>query len=115
MLLDEPFSSLDATLREHVREDAIAVLRATGTPVLMVTHEADEAVRVADQIHACWERPHPAKRHAGAAVRGLASPFVASFFGPLNRFKGWVIAGSVSTPPSGSRWRICPTARRWWC
>jgi iron(III) transport system ATP-binding protein len=27
-----------------------------------------------------------------------ASPFVASFFGPLNRFKGWVVAGLVSTP-----------------
>jgi iron(III) transport system ATP-binding protein len=55
MLLDEPFSSLDATLREQVREDCIAILRASATPVLMVTHDADEAVRVADRIHVMQE------------------------------------------------------------
>ena len=55
ILLDEPFSSLDATLREHVRDDAIAVLRRSGTPVLMVTHDAEEAVRVADRIHVMLE------------------------------------------------------------
>jgi iron(III) transport system ATP-binding protein len=98
MLLDEPFSSLDATLREHVREDAIAVLRATGTPVLMVTHEADEAVRVADQIHVMLEGRILQSGTPAELYARPASPFVASFFGPLNRFKGWVIAGMVSTP-----------------
>jgi putative ABC transport system ATP-binding protein len=98
MLLDEPFSSLDATLREHVREDAIAVLRATGTPVLMVTHEADEAVRVADQIHVMLDGHILQSGTPAQLYARPASPFVASFFGPLNRFKGWVIAGMVSTP-----------------
>jgi iron(III) transport system ATP-binding protein len=98
MLLDEPFSSLDATLREHVREDAVAVLRATGTPVLMVTHEADEAVRVADQIHVMLDGRIVQSGTPAQLYARPASPFVASFFGPLNRFKGWVIAGSVSTP-----------------
>jgi iron(III) transport system ATP-binding protein len=98
MLLDEPFSSLDATLREHVREDAIAVLRATGTPVLMVTHEADEAVRVADQIHVMLDGRILQSGTPAQLYARPASPFVASFFGPLNRFKGWVIAGMVSTP-----------------
>jgi iron(III) transport system ATP-binding protein len=98
MLLDEPFSSLDATLREHVRDDAIAVLRATGTPVLMVTHEADEAVRVADQIHVMLEGRILQSGTPAELYARPASPFVASFFGPLNRFKGWVIAGMVSTP-----------------
>jgi iron(III) transport system ATP-binding protein len=98
MLLDEPFSSLDATLREHVRDDAIAILRAAGTPVLMVTHDADEAVRVADRIHVMLEgrmlqHGTPAELYARPA-----SPFVAGFFGPLNRYKGWVVAGMVSTP-----------------
>jgi iron(III) transport system ATP-binding protein len=98
MLLDEPFSSLDATLREQVREDAIAVLRRAGTPVLMVTHEADEAVRVADQIHVMLDGRIVQSGTPAQLYTRPASPFVASFFGPLNRFKGWVVGGTVSTP-----------------
>jgi iron(III) transport system ATP-binding protein len=98
MLLDEPFSSLDATLRTHVREDAIAILRAAGTPVLMVTHDADEAVLIADRIHVMQDgrilqHGTPAELYARPA-----NPFVAGFFGPLNRYKGWVVGGVVSTP-----------------
>jgi iron(III) transport system ATP-binding protein len=98
MLLDEPFSSLDATLREHVREDAIAVLRRAGSPVLMVTHEADEAVRVADQIHVMLDGRILQSGTPAQLYARPATPFVAAFFGPLNRFKGWVVAGMVSTP-----------------
>jgi iron(III) transport system ATP-binding protein len=64
----------------------------------MVTHDADEAVRVGDRIHVMLEgrmlqHGTPAELYARPA-----SPFVAGFFGPLNRYKGWVVAGMVSTP-----------------
>jgi iron(III) transport system ATP-binding protein len=98
MLLDEPFSSLDATLREQVREDTIALLRAAGTPVLMVTHDADEAVRVADRIHVMLDGRILQSGTPAELYSRPASPFVAGFFGPLNQFKGWVVAGRVSTP-----------------
>jgi iron(III) transport system ATP-binding protein len=98
ILLDEPFSSLDATLREHVRDDAIAVLRRSGTPVLMVTHDAEEAVRVADRIHVMLDGRIIQSGTPAELYRRPATPFVAGFFGPLNRFKGWVVAGQVSTP-----------------
>lgn len=98
ILLDEPFSSLDATLREHVREDAMALLRRWGTPALMVTHDAEEAVRVADRIHVMLDGRIIQSGTPAELYRRPASPFVAGFFGPLNRFKAWVVAGQVSTP-----------------
>ena len=85
-------------MREQLREETVALLRRAGTPVLMVTHDAEEAVRVADQIHVMLEgrivqHGTPAQLYARPAT-----PFVAGFFGPLNRLKGWVVAGMVSTP-----------------
>ena len=88
MLLDEPFSSLDATLREHVREDAIAVLRATGTPVLMVTHEADEAVRVADQIHVMLDGRILQSGTPAAAVCAAGEPVRRQLLRPAQPLQG---------------------------
>jgi iron(III) transport system ATP-binding protein len=50
ILLDEPFSSLDAGLRASVRADVLAVLRATGTTTVLVTHDQDEALSAADHV-----------------------------------------------------------------
>ena len=50
VLLDEPFSALDAGLRESVRAEVRRVLRLAGTTALLVTHDQDEALSVADSI-----------------------------------------------------------------
>jgi iron(III) transport system ATP-binding protein len=50
VLLDEPFSSLDASLRASVRADVLAVLRLAGTTSILVTHDQDEALSMADQV-----------------------------------------------------------------
>jgi iron(III) transport system ATP-binding protein len=50
VLLDEPFSSLDATLREETRREVAAVLRATGATAVLVTHDQAEALSMADQV-----------------------------------------------------------------
>lgn len=50
VLLDEPFSSLDAGLRASVRSDVQDVLRKGGITALLVTHDQDEALSVADQV-----------------------------------------------------------------
>ncbi len=50
MLLDEPFSGLDATLREHVRETTLRVLKESGVATLMVTHDPHEALAAADHV-----------------------------------------------------------------
>jgi len=50
ILLDEPFSSLDAGLRASVRADVLDVLRRAGTTALLVTHDQDEALSSADAV-----------------------------------------------------------------
>ncbi len=50
VLLDEPFSSLDASLRYTLRRDVIHILAQTGTTTILVTHDQDEALALADQI-----------------------------------------------------------------
>ena len=50
LLLDEPFSSLDATLRNRVREEVHALLRAQGVTTVLVTHDQEEALSLADVV-----------------------------------------------------------------
>lgn len=50
LVLDEPFSGLDGCLRDAIREEIFPLLKAQGTPVVLVTHDADEALRHADKI-----------------------------------------------------------------
>ena len=50
VLLDEPFSALDAALRDDVRQDVFAAIRATGATAILVTHDQEEAFAVADQV-----------------------------------------------------------------
>ncbi|RBI77250.1 Fe3+/spermidine/putrescine ABC transporter ATP-binding protein [Roseovarius sp. TE539] len=50
MLMDEPFSGLDNRLRDGIRDETLDILREQDTAVLLVTHEPDEAMRMADEI-----------------------------------------------------------------
>lgn len=50
VLLDEPFSALDASLRDSVREQVVEILRRAGATALWVTHDQDEALSTADQV-----------------------------------------------------------------
>ena len=50
LLMDEPFSGLDNRLRDGIRDETLEILKEEGTAVLLVTHEPDEAMRMADRI-----------------------------------------------------------------
>jgi iron(III) transport system ATP-binding protein len=50
MLMDEPFSGLDNRLRDGIRDETLTLLKEEDTAVLLVTHEPDEAMRMADEI-----------------------------------------------------------------
>ncbi len=98
MLLDEAFSALDTTLRAQVREETIAILKETGTPTLLVTHDAEEAVRVGDRIHAMEGGRIVQSGTPAELYQRPLDLFVAGFFGPVNRFTLRAEDGFVSTP-----------------
>lgn len=50
VLLDEPFAALDAQLRTRLRDDVKKALRAEGASALLVTHDQDEALSIADRV-----------------------------------------------------------------
>jgi ABC-type sulfate/molybdate transport systems ATPase subunit len=50
LLLDEPFSALDLETRRQVREEVRKVLRDAGIPVILVTHDREEAISLGDRV-----------------------------------------------------------------
>jgi iron(III) transport system ATP-binding protein len=98
LLMDEPFSSLDTRLRDQVRQQTIDLLRETRTTTLFVTHDPDEAMRIADRI-ALLRDGHleqcgtPEELYLRPATR-----FVARFFGDVNELHGTCRNGCVETP-----------------
>ncbi|WP_436897024.1 ABC transporter ATP-binding protein [Acinetobacter gyllenbergii] len=50
LLMDEPFSNLDHRLRDQIRQNTISLLKKTATTTIIVTHDPEEALQIADQI-----------------------------------------------------------------
>lgn len=50
LLMDEPFGALDALTRAHLQDELIRIVSRTGSTVVMVTHDVDEAVLLSDRI-----------------------------------------------------------------
>ncbi len=101
LLLDEPFSDLDVNLRLQVREETLGLLKETGITTLMVTHNPEEAMFMADHIAVMNEGRII---QAGTPVEIYFRPtdrFVAALFGQVNRFAGVVEGGRVHTPVGG--------------
>ena len=97
LLLDEPFSGLDEHLRQRVRRETQAILAESGATTLMVTHDPEEAMFLADRI-VVLNRGRVAQDASPVEIyTAPADPFVARLFGPVNELEGVVRGGSVET------------------
>lgn len=88
LMLDEPFSNLDAALRDRLRGQVLARLKAEGTAVLMVTHDQSEALQTADRLAVMHAGEVLRVGSAEAIYRDPTTAFVAEFLGGTNLLDG---------------------------
>jgi iron(III) transport system ATP-binding protein len=98
VLLDEPFASLDPQLRSSVRQDVLDIVREAGATTVLVTHDQDEALSLADTV---------AVLRAGTIAQAASpqelylrpvDPDLARFVGDANVLEGTVNGSGVETP-----------------
>jgi iron(III) transport system ATP-binding protein len=98
VLMDEPFSGLDARLRDRVRDKTLHVLKQSGAACLMVTHDAEEAMYMADRIAVMRDGRLIQVGTPDELYGNPADAFVAAFFGEVNHIYSAVANGAADTP-----------------
>ena len=98
ILLDEPFSNLDASLRAEVRAEVREVLKAAEATAIFVTHDQEEALSMADRL-AVMSAGRVLQVGTPHEVYGAPnSREVAALVGEANFLEGFVSSGRVATP-----------------
>ena len=98
LLMDEPFSGLDQRLRANVRNETIALLTETRATCLIVTHDPEEAMQIADRIALMKSGRLVQVGTPKELYRAPVDLFAARFFSPFTEMRAKVCAKSVETP-----------------
>jgi iron(III) transport system ATP-binding protein len=97
VLLDEPFSNLDAGLRARLRREVRDILRLAGVTTVFVTHDQEEALSIADRIAVMADGRVLQAGEPLEVYEQPATPAVAALLGDANFLPGEVRGGVVST------------------
>jgi iron(III) transport system ATP-binding protein len=97
ILLDEPFSNLDADLRAQMRDEVEKVLRGTGTTAVFVTHDQEEAFTIADIVGVLNAGRLEQLAPPETIYHHPATPFVAEFVGAADFLPGIVTSEGIVT------------------
>lgn len=100
LLLDEPLSALDAQVRLHLRDQLRQLQRSLGVTTIMVTHDQDEALAMADRIVVMNQGVIEQVGTPEEVFSRPNSPFVAGFLGDMNFIPA--IAASGNSVSAGS-------------
>ena len=90
LLLDEPLSALDAIVRVHLRQEIRSLQQRLGVTTIMVTHDQEEALSMADRIVVMNQGVIDQIGTPMQVYREPATPFVADFVGKVNMLAGTV-------------------------
>ncbi|MEO1138620.1 MAG: ABC transporter ATP-binding protein [Pseudomonadota bacterium] len=98
MLMDEPFSGLDNRLRDGIRDETLEILREQDTAVLLVTHEPEEAMRMADNIALMRDGRIVQQGAPYNIFNAPADRDAVAFFSDVNVIRGPVHGALAQTP-----------------
>ena len=97
ILLDEPFTSLDAHMARDLREEVVSLLRQTETTALIVTHDQEEALSVCDVVSVLENGSVIQSATPQEIYLNPVSQTVANSVGDPNILKGFSVDGRVET------------------
>jgi iron(III) transport system ATP-binding protein len=97
VLLDEPWSNVDPSLRESLRAEVAEIIRPLGVTAILVTHDREEAFSVADRVALMREGTIVQEGTAEELYFAPASRWAAEFVGAANLLRGNVENGLVRT------------------
>ncbi|MGX0878667.1 iron(III) transport system ATP-binding protein [Roseovarius sp. MBR-154] len=98
MLMDEPFSGLDNRLRDGIRDETLDILREEDTAVLLVTHEPEEAMRMADEIALMRDGRIVQQGAPYNVYNAPVDRSAMAFFSEINVIRGRVQGALTETP-----------------
>jgi len=108
LLLDEPFSSLDAALRASVREEVRGILRDAEQTALLVTHDQEEALSVTDRIGVMFSGRLHQLADPQTLYRSPATREVATFVGEADLIAGTRAGQFLVDTPLGRLPTVAP-------
>jgi iron(III) transport system ATP-binding protein len=97
VLLDEPWSNVDPSLRESLRSEVTEIIRPLGVTVVLVTHDREEAFSLADRIALMRDGVIVQEGTSEELYFAPASRWAAEFVGAGNVLSGRVVDGRVET------------------
>ena len=109
ILLDEPFSNLDAGMRHSTREEIRTLLKDAGMSAVFVTHDQEEALCFADRLAVMQEGRIEQIGIPETVYHRPETPFVADFLGMTNLIAGEAKGNCAETPLG--KFQIAPAAR----
>jgi iron(III) transport system ATP-binding protein len=98
LLLDEPFSSLDASLRSRVREEVHGLLRQQGVTTVLVTHDQEEALSLADSVAVLRDGSIVQEGSPAELYERPVDERLARFLGAVNVIDAQFERGTARTP-----------------
>lgn len=98
ILLDEPFSNLDASTKQATRDEMRALLKENGISAILVTHDQEEALSFADRIGVMRSGKIEQIGTPESVYHHPISPFVACFLGRTNLLEGKAVGYIAYTP-----------------
>ncbi len=110
LLLDEPFSSLDAALRVTLRDEVRLILKEARQTALLVTHDQEEALSVAEQVGVMFDGRLHQVADPATLYREPATPEVAAFIGDADVLPGTRAGQYLVDTPLGRLRTAAPVA-----